>query len=292
MKKKSGGDIVFDIINYALLGLFAIICIFPFVYVLSYSITPYADYLKNPMSLVPRNATFNAYRKLLTFPLIYSGYRTTLFITIIGTFINVFMLCISAYPLSKKDLKGRNAILGLILFTMFFNGGLIPNYYLVRSLGLLNSPWALILPGALSAYNLILMKNFIGTIPESLEESAVIDGANEFTVLFRIILPLSMPAIATFTLFHAVGHWNTFFGAVIYITKRNYWPLMLVLREMVLEGGTGMVQEGVVDSPEQMTQPFTLKMAVIILTILPIIMVYPFVQKYFMKGMLLGSVKG
>lgn len=292
MNKKHVGDLTFDIVNYALLALFAILCIFPFIYVLSYSITPYADYLKDPMNLIPRNATLSAYKKLLNFPLIYSGYKTTLFITIIGTFINVFMLCISAYPLCKKDLKGRNAILGFILFTMFFSGGMIPSYYLVRSLGLLNSPWALILPGSVSAYNLILMKNFIGTIPESLEESAVIDGANEIIVLFRIIIPLSMPAIATFTLFHAVGHWNTFFGAVIYITKRNYWPLMLVLREMVLEGGTGMVQEGVIDSPEQMVQPFTMKMAVIILTILPIIMVYPFVQKYFMKGMLLGSVKG
>lgn len=291
MKKMSVGSIVFDVLNYSILTLFAILCILPFFYVLSYSLTTYADYLKDPMSLIPKNISFSAYKKLLTFPLIYSGYRNTLFITIVGTFINVFMLCISAYPLSKKDLKGRNFFLGFILFTMFFSGGMIPSYYLVRSLGLLNTLWALILPGAVSAYNLILMKNFISTIPESLEESAVIDGASEITVLFRIIIPLSTPAIATFTLFHAVGHWNAFFSAVIYTTKRELWPLMLILREMVIEGGANIAQEGIIDNPENLVQPFTLKMAVIIITVLPIIMVYPFVQKYFMKGMLLGSVK-
>jgi putative aldouronate transport system permease protein len=292
MKKKSVGSIIFDTLNYGTLTLLSIICIFPFFYVLAYSVTPYADYLKNPMNLIPKNITFSAYEKLLAFPLIYSGYKTTIFITIVGTFINVLMLCISAYPLTKKDLKGRNFILGMILFTMFFNGGMIPNYYLVRSLGLLNTVWSLILPGAVSAYNLILMKNFISTIPESLEESAIIDGANEIIVLFKIIIPLSLPALATFTLFHAVGHWNSFFNAVIYITKRNLWPLMLILREMVIEGGASIAQEGLIDSPENMVQPFTMKMAVIIITILPIMMVYPFVQKFFMKGMLLGSVKG
>jgi putative aldouronate transport system permease protein len=290
MIKKSMGDRSFDVVNYMFLALFAALCIFPFIYVLSYSLMPYSDYLKNPLGLIPKNITFRAYKELITFPLIYSGYRVTLFVTIIGTFMNVFLLCISAYPLSKKDLKGRNVILGIIVFTMFFNGGLIPNYYLVRTLGLLNSSWALMLPGAISAYNLILMKNFINTIPESLEESAVIDGANEIVVLFRIIIPLSAPAIATFTLFHAVNHWNSFFNAIIYITKRDHWPLMLILREMVIEGGANMVQVG--SDLEQAPQPFTLKMAVIIITILPIIMVYPFVQKYFMKGMLLGSVKG
>lgn len=289
LKHTSLGDKIFIIFNYSFIGLFSLLCIFPFLYVLSYSVMPYADYLKDPINLIPYNITFSSYSKVLQFPLIYSGYKLSVFITIVGTFLNVFLLSISAYPLSKKDLKGRNFVMKLILFTMFFSGGIIPSYILVRGLGILNTPWALILPGAISAYNLILMKNFMNSIPDSLEESAIIDGANELVVLFKIILPLSMPAIATFTLFHAVAHWNAFFTAILYMSKRSMWPIMLVLRELVIEDGTSQVATGVAAVE---SNPFTLKMAAIIIAVLPILLVYPFLQKYFMKGMLLGSVKG
>lgn len=282
---------VFDIIIYILLGIAGLLCIFPFLYVLIFSITPYLDYLKEPFNLIPKNPTLLAYKYITSVPLIYSGYKITHFITIVGTFLNVLLVLISAYPLSKKDLKGRNVILSLITFTMFFGGGMIPNYYLERTLGLLNSPWALILPGAISAWYLIIMKNFINTIPDSLEESAVIDGANEIIVLFKIIFPLSAPAIATFALFYAVGHWNSYFNAILYITKREYWPLTLILREIVIENDTNVSTEGVGDI-FQLINPFNIKMAVIIITILPIIMVYPFLQRFFIKGMLIGSIKG
>lgn len=293
MKTKSRAGL-FDTVNYVLMGAIALLCLFPFFYVLVFSITPYMDYLENPLRLFPKNPTLLAFKQILQVPLIYSGYRTTIFITVVGTFLNIFLLMISAYPLSKKDLKGRNIILSFILFTMFFGGGMIPNYYLIRTLGLINSLWALILPGALSAWYLILMKNFINEIPDSLEESAVIDGANEIVILFKIIIPLSAPAIASFALFHAVGHWNTFFSAVLYITKRDKWPLMLILREMVLEDSTNMINQGIQqsDNTTMVINPFNIKMAITVITIAPIIMVYPFLQRYFMKGMLIGSIKG
>jgi putative aldouronate transport system permease protein len=289
--RQSAGDTLFDMINYCLVTLFALACVFPFFYVLVFSFTPYNDYLANPLRFIPEHPSVQAYIQMLSMRLLQTGYRNTIIITVAGTALNVFLLCISAYPLSKRNLKGRSVVMGLIIFTMFFGGGMIPNYALVRNLKLINTFGALIIPGAISTYNLILMRNFIASIPESLEESAIIDGANEITVLFRIILPLSTPAIFTFLLFHAVGHWNAYFDSVLYITRRNLWPMMLVLRELVIEGGQ-MAREGMGMDPDRLAQPFTLQMAAIIITVAPILLVYPFIQKYFMKGMLLGSVKG
>ena len=291
MKNAHLGDKIINIFSHGFVTIFSLLCIFPFFYVISYSLTSYADYLKNPARLIPPKITLIAYKQLLNFPLIYSGYKVTVFITVVGTILSVFLLLISAYPLAKKDLKGRNVILALITFTMFFNGGLIPNYYLIRNLHLINTVWALILPGVLSVYNLLVMKSFIGNIPDSLEESAVIDGANEIVILFKIILPLSLPVIATFSVFSAVGYWNSFFNAIIYTTKRSLWPLMLILRELVVEDGAAQANQGMSD-PGDISNPFTLKMAAIIIATVPILLTYPFAQKYFTKGVLLGSVKG
>ncbi len=289
MKIKSLGDRIFDLFNYAFVTLFALACLFPFFYVASFSVTPYSEYLKNPLKLIPSTLDFGAYRQILKMPMMWSGYRVTIIITVLGVLLNIFLMVISAYPLSKKDLKGRNVILLFITFTMFFNGGLIPNFYLVKTLGIYNTIWSMILPGALGAYNLILMKNFMAAIPESLEESAIIDGANEITVLFRIIVPLSMPATATFIIFHAVSQWNTFFSAIIYTSKRSLWPLMLILRDLVVEDG-GVAKDAMDDNNS--VTVFTIKMAIIIFATLPILVIYPFLQKYFMKGLLVGSVKG
>ena len=292
MRRQKLDDVAVSLVSYGIMILFAVACVFPFIYVTTYSLTPYSEYLAHPMRLIPVKLDISAYMKVFEIKLIYSGYYVTLFVTIAGTAINVFLLLISAYPLSKRDLKGRNIILALIVFTMFFSGGMIPKFYIVRAMGLFNSPWSLIIPNAISAFNLILMKSFIEAIPESLEESAVIDGANEIVVLLRIILPLSMPAIATFTIFHAVGHWNEYFDAIIYITKRRIWPLMLVLRELVIEQELDVGRSAELATSENSANPFTMKMAAIIITTLPIIVVYPFMQKYFMKGILLGSIKG
>ncbi len=286
---KNLGDKLFSILNYTFISIFALACLFPFFYVASYSVMPYSEYLQNPLKLIPSQLDFGAYKQILKTPVLWSGYRVTIIITVLGVILNIFLMVISAYPLSKKDLKGRNVILVLITFTMFFNGGLIPNFYLVKSLGLYNTIWSMIIPGALSAFNLLLMKNFIGTIPESLEESAIIDGANEIIVLFRIIIPLSMPAIATFIIFHAVSQWNTFFTAIIYTAKRSLWPLMLILRDLVVEDG-GLTTDAL--DANTTVEVFTIKMAIIIFATLPILVIYPFLQKYFMKGILVGSVKG
>jgi len=270
--------------------LFALICLFPFFYVAVFSITPYTEYLQSPLKLIPNHIELGAYKQIFDMPLLLSGYRNTILITVGGVALNIFLMIITAYPLSKTDLKGRNAILVLITFTMFFNGGLIPNFYLVKSLHLYNTLWALILPTALGAYNLILMKSFISAIPRDLEESAFMDGANELKVLFRIIVPLSKPAIATFVIFQAVAQWNTFFNAIIYTSKRNLWPLMLILRDLVVEEG-GIARDALDASSGNVTE-FTIKMAIIIVATLPILLVYPFLQKYFMKGLLIGSIKG
>lgn len=290
--RKSLVDTVYQIFIYVLLTLFALICLYPLLYVFIYSLTPYAEYIENPMKMIPNTLDFSAYKKLLNFPLIYSGYRITLIITCIGTLLNITLLCLTAYPLTKHDLKGRSIILGGITFTMFFNGGMIPNFYLIQNLKLYDSIWALILPGCLGAYNLILMKNFIAQLPASLEESAYIDGANEFQVLWKIIIPLSKPAIATFVIFHMVAQWNSYFNAILYTSSRKLWPLMLVLREMVVEvSGAGLSNE-VAAADMAYVNTFTLKMATIIICVLPILCVYPFMQRYFTKGILVGSVKG
>ncbi|SFL25610.1 putative aldouronate transport system permease protein [Paenibacillus sp. 1_12] len=290
MSIRSLGDKLFDVFNYAVVTLFALACLFPFFYVASFSVTPYSEYLQNPLKLIPSQIELSAYKQILQMPLMWTGYKNTIIITVAGVAINIFLLIISAYPLSKKDLKGRNVIMVLITFTMFFNGGLIPNFYLIKTLDIYNTLWAMILPGALGAYNLILMKNFVSSIPESLEESAFIDGANEIKVLFRIIVPLSKPAIATFVIFHAVTQWNTFFSAIIYTSKRSLWPLMLILREMVVDDG-GITKDAM-DMNNSGVTVFTIKMAIIIFATLPILLVYPFLQKYFMKGVLVGSIKG
>lgn len=276
---------------YAFLLLFAALCLVPFLYVLSYSLTPYEEYLKNPAALIPTSFTLQAYKDILGYKLFYSGYRNTLFITVAGTCLNIGLLIVSAYPLSKTDLKGRGVILAMVLFTMLFGGGMIPRYYLVRNLNLIDSLWALILPGAISAYNLILMKNFVAAIPDSLEESAMIDGANEVVILIKIIAPLCLPAIATFTIMCAVAHWNNFFDAIIFTTKRKCWPLMLVLREIVSEGNSGDLANMSYSPDDVVTQSFTLQMAMIIASILPIVCVYPFLQKYFVTGLTMGGVK-
>lgn len=275
-----------------LVSLFALACIAPFAYVFFTSFMTYEEYLQNPLRIIPKQASLNAYREIWSYSLIHSGYAVTGTITLTGTLVSVFLLVISAYPLSKQHLKGRRIVLGMVLFTMFFNGGMIPNYILVRRLGIYNSIWALILPGCISAFNLILMKNFIRvSIPASLEEAAKIDGANEIRILFQIIVPLLKPAIATMVIFCAVNYWNNYFSAMMYISSRRLWPLILVLRELVVENTDAVNPVSAMLTQAARSHPFTLKMAAIVIVIAPILAIYPFMQKYFVTGVSLGSVK-
>jgi len=283
-------DISLSGLAYFISGLFAIMCVIPFIYVIVYSLSPYSEYLKNPFSLIPNKITFEAYEMAFNYQYLWSGYKNTIFIAVVGTICSMILLVLTAYPLTKNDFKGRKAIMTLWIITMFFSGGMIPNYFLMRSLNLLNNLWAIVLPGLLGAYNLILMMNYIKGLPTSLEEAALIDGANDLQVLFKVVLPLCLPILATLCLFTIVGYWNTYFSSIIYLTKREKWPLQLVLREIVFESAANEMQQGMA-AEERIVQPFTLKMSSIVIATLPIMCVYPFLQKYFMAGLVLGGVK-
>ena len=289
---KGPSDYILEGFCTLLVAAFSFCCLAPFVYVFFTSFMSYEEYLAAPLRVIPKHFTLQAYKEILGYDLIHSGYEITLTVTLGGTLLSIFLLVISAYPLSKKRLKGRTLIMGMILFTMFFNGGMIPNYLLVRELNLYDTVWALILPGCISSFNLILMKNFIRTsVPESLEEAARVDGANDLRILWSVVVPLLKPAIATMTIFHAVGYWNNYFSAMMYISDRNKWPLILVLQELVVENTDSVSPVTAMLTSQARSHPFTLKMAAIIIVILPVLVVYPFMQRYFVRGISLGSVK-
>lgn len=288
--KRSADDYVVSTVSYVIAALFALVCFLPFLLVIIYSFTPYELYLKNHFNFFPERLTLAAYNMVRKYVYIWSGYRNTLFIASIGTALSMLLLVVTAYPLTKKDLKGRGFIMTAWILTMFFSGGMIPDYMLVRSLGLINNLWALILPGLLGCYNLILMRNYMEGLPSSLEEAAHIDGANDLQVLVRVVLPLCLPILATLGLFTIVGYWNSYFSAIIYLTKRAFWPLQLVLRELVFESGVNELQQGMA-AEDRVSAPFLLKMASIVVATLPIMLIYPFLQKYFMTGLVLGGVK-
>jgi putative aldouronate transport system permease protein len=287
--KPTLGSRLFDSANVLFLIICSMITLLPFIYILATSLAPLPQVLRGGMILWPEQFTWDAYQTIFGNTHFIRSLYTTFFITIVGTFTNLLFTTFMAYPLAKRRLKGRKLIMFLIVFTILFSGGLIPSYMVVKSLGLINTVWSLILPGAISAFNLIIMKNFFQAIPEELEEAARMDGCKNLGVLFRIVLPLSLPALATFTLFYAVAHWNQFFAAVLYITKSNLWPIQVLLRQMIIEGST---QDFELAMGEMKIIPVTIKMAAIIVATLPILFVYPFLQKHFAKGVLLGSVKG
>ncbi len=286
------GDSFVEVFSTLTVSVFALCCLLPFAYVFFVSFMPYTEYLENPLKVIPSKFDLTAYRQMLGYKLIQSGYQVSVFTTVVGTILSVFLLVISGYPLSKTNLKGHRFFIYMVLFTMFFNGGMIPNYILIRNLGLQNTVWALIIPGCINSFNLILMKNYIkSTVPETLEEAAKIDGANDIRILFSIVTPLLKPAIATMTVFCSVGYWNNYFSAMLYLQDRKLWPLTLVLRELVVENTSAVSPVTQMLTSTHRSHPFTLKMAAIIVTITPILIVYPFMQRYFVKGISLGSVK-
>ena len=268
-----------------------LICIsvlYPCLYVLACSFSNNNSVVRGEVSIYPVRPTLDAYRYLFKYRLIGSGYQNTLFLVIVGTAINMLLTMTTAYGLAKKTLVGRKPLMFMITFTMMFNGGLIPNYILVSDLKLMDTLWSLILPSAISAYNLIIMKNFFETLPEELNEAARIDGLSEIGILFRIVVPLSMASIATIGLFYAVGHWNAYFSAALYLNSRRNWPLQLVLRNLLANANMSELPQDL-----SSTVPYeSLKMAVVVVTIGPIIVLYPFIQKYFVKGVMIGSLKG
>lgn len=284
--KKTLSDYGVDALIYLVLLFISLATLYPFYYIFIGSFSPITDLISTKLLLWPSSIDLNAYRTVLSNRLIPQAYKVTIFVTIVGTTLNMVFTIMGAYVLSKKFLPGRSAMTLMIVITMLFNGGLIPTFLTVKSIGLYDNVWALVIPGLISTYNMIVLRNFFMQIPSSLEESATIDGCSYTGTLVKIILPLSLPALATISLFYAVGNWNSFFNAVIYINKQDLWPLQLLLREMLLKSTNDMLRDNNLPPTE------TVKMAMIIVVVFPILIVYPFLQKYFVKGMLVGSVKG
>ncbi|MFC0215796.1 carbohydrate ABC transporter permease [Paenibacillus chartarius] len=289
IQDKTLGNRIFDIVNHTLLLVIALVCVMPFVYVLAVSFASPAEVARGGLILLPKEWSLASYRYIFSTDTLFRSMLVSIYITVLGTLINLLFTSLMAYPLAKAHLRGRQFILLAVLFTMLFSGGLIPTYFVVKALGLTNSLWSLMIPNAISAFNLIVLKNFFQQIPDGLEDSARIDGCNDLSVLFRIVLPLSLPAMATFGLFYAVGHWNQFFNAILYINDNTKWPIQVLLREIVILASSS-IGDNTIDNTE--IQPLTIRMAVIVFATVPILLVYPFLQKHFAKGVMLGSVKG
>ncbi|MBQ9252911.1 MAG: carbohydrate ABC transporter permease [Clostridia bacterium] len=290
----SVGSRVFNIVNYLIVSLIAFTTILPFIYIIGASFATEYELATRPMFIIPRDVTLDAYRYIFSSNKILMAFGNSVFITVVGTLINLFFTVTMAYAVSKQRLRGRNFFLNLVIFSMFFSGGMIPSYIVIANiLQLKDTYWSVLLPGAISAYNMMIVKNFFQGIPQELEESASIDGCNDIGILWKIVLPLSLPVLATFGLFYAVGHWNAYFGAMIYMSgARDKWPLQVLLREIIIlanasAGDLQNMDPNFVQPPEQ-----SIKMAVIVVSTVPIMCVYPFLQKYFVKGVMVGALKG
>jgi putative aldouronate transport system permease protein len=292
--RASRGDRIFDALNITILTAVLIIVLYPLVFVISASVSDAMLVMQGKVWLWPRGFNLDAYKRVFQNSDILMGYRNVIFYTVLGTAINIVMTIAGAYPLSRKDFVGRNALMLLITFTMFFNGGLIPTYMVIKGLGLVNTFWALLLPGAVSVWNLIIMRTFFqNTIPVELQESAVIDGASNFRILFSLVLPLSIPVIAVIVLYYAVGHWNAYFSALIYLSDRNQYPLQLFLREILVMNQMQDMMEGASETAaQQQMLAESLKYAVIIVSSIPVLLLYPLLQRYFVKGVMIGAIKG
>jgi len=284
---KSRGDLLIDLIIDVTLVCVALLCVIPMLYVLTVSITPYSEVQRHGgFVLIPGHITFTAYNGLMKMPGFINSFFVTVFITAVGTALNLVTTILIAYPLSRSQLPGKRLILNMIIFTMMFSGGMIPTFLIVRATQLLNKVWAMIIPQLVWSYNLLIMRSFFRQIPEDLFESARIDGAGEWRILVRIITPLSVPVIITMGLFYGVGHWNEYMQAILYITKRNLRPIQVVVHEIL-----AMTTNPLVDVSEVLPT-LTTQMASIVIAAAPIILVYPFLQRYFIKGVMLGSIKG
>ncbi|WP_410767786.1 carbohydrate ABC transporter permease [Fontibacillus sp. BL9] len=288
-KKHSIGDRIFTVVNNTLLALLAVVCLLPFVNVIASSFASTQEIIEKRFVLFPTTFSLDAYKYILSTPTIFRGLGISIGVTVIGTLLSMALTAIMAYGLSRRYLFGRNSINFIVVFSMLFSGGMIPTFLVVKSVGLIDSYWSMVIPTAINAFNLIIMRNFFQALPESLEESAKIDGSNDFGVFFKIMLPLSLPSIATISLFYGVAYWNTYMSAILYLNDSLKWPIQVLLRQIVIVSSGMQGDNSVVDivPPAQ-----GIKMAVIVVATLPMLIAYPFVQKHFVKGAMLGSVKG
>ena len=288
------GGRIFDVCNYIILTLVALTTIAPFIYIIGASFATELELAQRPLLIIPHDISFNAYEYIFSTNKIVSGFKNSIIITVAGTLINLFFTVTMAYAISKPRLRGRNFVLNMVIFSMFFGGGMIPSYIVTANLlNMKNTYWSVLLPGAISAYNMMIVKNFFQGIPQELEESASMDGCTDVGILWKIVLPLSLPVLATFGLFYAVGHWNSYFGAMIYMPgAREKWPLQVLLREIIILSNATVADSSALD-PEFVQPPEqSVKMAVIVVSTVPIMCIYPFLQKYFVKGVMVGALKG
>ncbi len=292
--KETLGDRTVGVVIYVILSAVMIIVLYPLIFVASASISDAITVIKGEMWLLPKNLSFTGYKLIFENKEILTGYANTILYTVVGTALNLIMTIMAAYPLSRKDFAGRNVIMAMIVFTMFFSGGLIPTYLLVKDLGMINTMWALIIPGVVSVWNVIIMRTFFQTsIPVEVQESAAIDGCSNTQTLWRIVLPLSMPILAVMILFYSVGHWNAYFNALIYLNDRAKYPLQLFLREILIKSQTDQMTSSMdLSIQKHLMEAESIKYAVVIVANLPVLMLYPFLQKYFVKGIMVGAIKG
>ncbi|WP_230465455.1 carbohydrate ABC transporter permease [[Actinomadura] parvosata] len=281
---------VFQWFNGVVLTLVVVVTLYPFVNILARSFSSQTAISSGEVNLIPKGFNLTTYKIVASDPMFWTNYRNTVVYTVVATFIAMVMTTCYAYVLSKKHLKGRKVLVGVAVFTMFFSGGLIPNYVLITGLGLKNSIWAIVLPNAISVFNLLVMKAFFESLPQDLEEAAAIDGLNTYGILWKIVLPLSKAVIATMILFYAVSFWNSWFAAFLYMDRSELFPVTVYLRNLIA-GATGADSFGA--AAAEVTQVgANIQAVTIVLTVLPILVVYPFVQRYFVSGVMLGAVKG
>ena len=295
MKKKVSQDKVVYTVNYIMLALLLLIVLYPIIYIISCSFSSGNALMAGKVRLLPVEFTLDSYKAVFKYQSIWSGYLNSIIYTVAGTVLSVVLTLLAAYPLSREDFRGRKWFMRLILFTMMFSGGLIPSYLLVKNMGLLNSIWAIILPGAVSAYNIIVARTYFSqNIPKELLEAAEMDGCSDFRFFSQIVVPLSAPIIAVLSLWVAVSLWNSYFGPMIYMNSEEKYPLQLILRKILLMSQVNFSSSNVDPATIANNQYLSemLKYGTIIISTLPLMVIYPFVQKYFVKGVMVGSVKG
>lgn len=287
-------DRIFIFLIYSLLFIIMLLVLYPLYFVLIASFSNPQLVLNGDIWLIPKDLTLRGYEKLFQNKEIMMGYGNTILYTVSGTAINLALTVAAAFPLSRRNFLGRHWISGFMVFTMFFSGGLIPTYLLIKQLGLLNTYWVMVLPGAVSVWNIMLMRTFFQSgLPFELQEAAAIDGCSNLRTLWKIVLPLSAPILAVMVLFYSVGHWNAYFNALIYLSDRDKYPLQLILREILVQGETkDMVDVSEGSLSNSVLDVESIKYAIVIVANLPVLILYPFLQKYFNKGVMVGALKG
>jgi putative aldouronate transport system permease protein len=286
----SRGYRAFQAANAFILTGVVLVTLYPFVNILAQSFSSESYIVAGRVNVLPRGFNLTTYKAVMSDPTFWGNYRNTVVYTVVGTLISMVLTTCYAYALSKRDLKGRTALIGVAVFTMFFSGGLIPNYVLVSKLGLRNSIWAIVLPNAISVFNLLVMKAFFENMPQDLEEAAAVDGLSTYGILLRIVLPLSKAVLATMTLFYAVFYWNSWFSAFLYMDRTDLFPVTVYLRNLI--AGAMDTTSGGAPSADQTQVAANIQSVTMVLTVLPILVVYPFIQRYFVRGVMLGAVKG